>query len=65
MLKGVRIYGLERLHVAFSAYMMLRGEDIEPPLERPRTAMMRIRVLGTVLSVDRPPRLETKKTNIN
>ena len=60
MLKGLRIYGLERLHVAVG-FRMLRGGDLEMPRERPRTAMMRLRVLGTVRSVDRPPRLETKK----
>ena len=58
---GVRINLLEPLQVAV-AFRVLRGGDIEMPLERPRTAMMRNRVLGTVRSVDRPPRLETKKT---
>jgi hypothetical protein len=57
---GVRINLLERLHVAVG-FRMLRGVDIPPPLERPSTAMMRNRVMGTVRSVDLPPRLETKK----
>ena len=57
---GVRITLPERLHVAVDS-RMLRGVDIPPPLERPSTAMMRSRVMGTVRSVGRPPRLETKK----
>ena len=57
---GFRINLLERLHVAVG-FRMLRGGDLEMPRERPRTAMMKLRVLGTVRSVDRPPRLETKK----
>ena len=56
---GLRINFLERLHVAVRAFRMLRGGGLEMPRERPRTAMMRLRVLGTVRSVDSPPRLET------